>query len=266
MVNDISISDSYNAMRVQNHEIAHTYFPFYMGINETRYAFMDEGWATISEYMIGKSLYGKEKADSIFKIYRVQDYIKDPSAEQDQPIISQSSQVSGSAYRTNAYSKSSLALLALQDLLGQEAFKSAFRKYIEIWNGKHPTPWDYFYSINAATEQPLNWFWNNWYFSNNYIDLKVKDIKENGTTILNTGGFAIPFDLIIHYTDGSQTKQHYTPKVWQSNQTELILPIDNGKDIAAVELDNGIFMDATPEDNFQQIKVVIAAQPSRNNK
>ena len=266
MVNDISISDPHNAMRVQNHEIAHTYFPFYMGINETRYAFMDEGWATISEYMIGKSLYGKEKADSIFKAYRVKDYIKDPSAEQDQPIISQSSQVSGSAYRTNAYSKSSLALLALQDLLGQEAFKSAFQKYVEIWNGKHPTPWDYFYCINTATEQSLNWFWNNWYFSNNYIDLKVKDIKGNSTTISNTGGFAIPFDVVIHYTDGSQSKKHYTPEVWQSNQTEITLPINSGKEVAAVELDNGVFMDATPNDNFQQIKIVIAAQRSRDDE
>lgn len=260
MVNDISIPDPYNAMRVQNHEIAHTYFPFYMGINETRYAFMDEGWATISEYMIGKSLYGAEKADSIFKIYRVKDYIKDPSAEQDQPIISQSSQVSGSAYRTNAYSKSSLALIALQDLLGKEKFKIAFQKYVEIWNGKHPNPWDYFYCINAAMEQSLNWFWNNWYFSNNYIDLKIKGIREKSLVIENIGGFAIPFDLVIHYVDGSQSRQHHSPKIWQSSPNNITLSISGEKKIAAVELDNGIFMDATPADNFQQIEGVTATK------
>lgn len=258
MVNDISISDPYNAMRVQNHEIAHTYFPFYMGINETRYAFMDEGWATISEYMIGKSLYGEEKADSIFKVYRVEEYIKDPSTEQDQPIISLSSQVSGSAYRTNAYSKSSLALIALQDLLGEQTFKAVFRKYVETWNGKHPSPWDYFYSINSAFGQSLNWFWNNWYFSNNYIDLTIKDIQKKSVTIRNEGGFAIPFDLIVHYADGSKSKEHQSPKVWQSNQREVTLPINSNKEVAAIQLDNGVFMDATPADNFQQNKVDIA--------
>ena len=56
---------------VQDHEIAHTYFPFYMGINETRYAYMDEGWATTFEYLIGIEEVGKANADSVYKTFRI---------------------------------------------------------------------------------------------------------------------------------------------------------------------------------------------------
>jgi hypothetical protein len=61
MVNDSQFGDPVFAQLVQDHEIAHTWFPFYMGINESKYAFMDEGWATTLEYLIGIAENGKEK-------------------------------------------------------------------------------------------------------------------------------------------------------------------------------------------------------------
>ena len=51
------------------------------------------------------------------------------------------------------------------------------------WNGKHPIPWDFFYSINAGSGQNLNWFWNNWFFSNNYVDRKVVSAKVLGKNV-----------------------------------------------------------------------------------
>lgn len=66
MVNDNSTGDPDFTRFVVEHEIAHTYFPFYMGINETRFGFMDEGWATTLEYLIGVSDLGKENCDSQF--------------------------------------------------------------------------------------------------------------------------------------------------------------------------------------------------------
>jgi hypothetical protein len=67
MCNDSQMGDPKFAQLVQDHEVAHTYFPFYMGINETRYAFMDEGWATTFEYLIGIAEHGKEAADKFYK-------------------------------------------------------------------------------------------------------------------------------------------------------------------------------------------------------
>jgi hypothetical protein len=253
MVNDSTTPDLEFSQFVLNHEIAHTYFPFYMGTNETRYAFMDEGWATTLEYLIGQRQLGRQKADENFKKFRVNRWIFDRSAEQDQPIISMSTQVSGPGYGNNAYVKPSLAYLALKDMLGDDIFKNALHTYMERWNGKHPIPWDFFYSINDATRQNLNWYWNNWFFSNNYIDLGIEKVAIKGSNyslyIKNIGGFAIPFDVRLTYADGKEEVLHQTPLIWKNNQKETLIQINTKGTVRSITLDGGIFMDALPENN-----------------
>ena len=249
MCNDSQMGDPVFAQLVQDHEVAHTYFPFYMGINETRYAFMDEGWATTFEYLIGIAEHGKEATDKFYKEFRVQQYISDPSTEEDQPIITMSSQLSDSGYGNNSYGKASLSYIALKDMLGDDLFKKSLHAYMENWNGKHPIPWDYFNSINTASGKNLNWFFNNWFFTNNYIDISVKSVAKNSISVENTGGFAIPFDVNIVYTDDSKEIIHQTPAVWESNQKLAIITLNNKKQIKSIALDGGIFMDATPANN-----------------
>jgi hypothetical protein len=253
MVNDSQMGDPVFAQLVQDHEIAHSYFPFYMGINETRYAFMDEGWATTLEYLIGIAEHGKDAADKFYKQFRVNRYINDKSAEEDQPIISMSSQLSGAGYGNNSYGKASLSYLALKDLLGDDLFKKGLHTYMEDWNGKHPIPWDYFNSVNTSSGKNLNWFFNNWFFTNNYIDIAVANVNSNSKTqtisIINEGGFAIPFDVNIIYTDGTKETVHETPAVWEANQKTATISFKGTKKMKSVTLDGGLFMDATPQNN-----------------
>lgn len=258
MINDTSIPDDLpDARLTADHEIAHTYFPFYMGINETRYAFMDEGWATTLEYLIGIEENGEEAAKKFYQNFRVKRWINDPSTEQDQPIITMSTQVSGAGYGNNSYVKSSLSYLALKDYLGDDLFKKALHHYIDNWNGKHPIPWDYFYSINTGSGKNLNWFFNNWFYTNNYIDLKISSASEQNKkivlTVENVGGFAVPFDVILSYEDGSIEKVHFTPAVWEKNQKTTNLNIPIKKKIKSINLDGGLFMDYTPDDNLKNL-------------
>jgi hypothetical protein len=249
MCNDSQMNDPVFAQLVQDHEVAHTYFPFYMGINETRYAFMDEGWATTFEYLIGIAEHGKEAADKFYKEFRVQNYINDPSTEEDQPIITMSTQVSGAGYGNNSYGKASLSYIALKDLLGDDLFKKSLHAYMQNWNGKHPIPWDYFNSINTASGKNLNWFFNNWFFTTNYIDLSVKNVDAKSISVQNIGGFAIPFDVNIIYADNSKETLHQTPGIWEKNQKAATIALKKQKQIKQVIIDGGIFMDATPKNN-----------------
>lgn len=258
MVNDSDTGDPVFAQLVQDHEVAHTYFPFYMGINETRYAYMDEGWATTLEYLIGIAEHGKEAADKFYKSFRVQRYINDKSAEEDQPIISMSDQVSGSGYGNNSYGKASLSYLALKDMLGDDLFKKALHHYMNNWNGKHPIPWDYFNSMNTGSGQNLNWFFQNWFFTNNYIDLAITKPQiasgKASFVIKNEGGFAIPFDILITDAEGKTETIHKTPAVWKANQKEMTMTINTNRKIKSIKLDGGIFMDATPTDNVYEVR------------
>lgn len=254
MVNDETAGSEFAFARlVQDHEIAHTYFPFYMGINETRYAYMDEGWATTFEYLINIEEQGKAAADEFYKNFRVKKWIEDNSTEEDQPVITMSTQVSGSGYGNNSYGKASLSYLALKDLLGDQLFKACLHEYMRRWHGKHPIPWDFFYSFNDASKQNLNWFWNNWFFSNNYIDLAIAKVDKTAAgynvVIKNNGGFAIPFDVIVEYTNGKKETLRQTPLVWKADQKSTGVKILRNTPIRSVTIDGGIFMDANEKDN-----------------
>ncbi|HET9502676.1 MAG TPA: M1 family metallopeptidase [Hymenobacter sp.] len=247
MVNDSPQGDMKFAQLVQDHEIAHTYFPFYMGINESRYAFMDEGWATTFELLIGRAENGPAAADDFYRKFRVVGYINDPSTAEDLPIITPSSELKA-GYGNNSYGKASLSYLALKDMLGDELFKKCLHEYMARWHSKHPIPWDYFNTMTNASGQDLTWFFQNWFFTNNYIDLALTSAEKTpqGTaiTVKNVGGFAVPVDLKIDYADGSTETLHRSPEVWKANQQRATITVPAGKVVRAVAFDHGIYLDA----------------------
>ncbi|MBD2702155.1 M1 family metallopeptidase [Spirosoma sp. BT702] len=258
MVNDSSTPDLEFSRFVAEHEIAHTWFPFYMGVNETRYGFMDEGWTTAFEYLIGQSDLGNEKATQNFKQFRVNSWANDPSAEQDLPIIIPTNVLSGVAMGNNEYGKAAIGYLALKELLGDVAFKKSLHEFINRWKGKHPTPWDMFFTFNDASGKDLNWFWNNWFFSNNYIDFGIQNVAASGSqttvTLQNIGGYVAPVDIIATFTDGSTQTYHQTPAIWQANQKQAVIKLATNKKVQSIKLDGGIFMDADLSNNNWKAK------------
>ena len=254
MVNDSSFPDTTFSRFVVMHEMAHTYMPFYMGINETTYGFMDEGWATTLEYLFNADKMGKEKADAFFKQFRVQGWIRNLSRGMaDEPIITPGPLTSPRAMGDNEYGKPALGYLAMKDLLGDALFKKCLQEYMKRWNGKHPIPWDFFNTFSNAAEQDLNWFWNAWFFKASRIDFVLKDVKASvaGTTlsVTNAGGMPAPFDVVVTYADETTERFHQTPAVWKNNETTTLIKIKTAKAIKSITLDGGIFMDANPKDN-----------------
>jgi Peptidase family M1 domain len=251
MINDSHSSDLVFAELVQDHEQAHSYFPFYMGTNESRYAFMDEGWATTLEYLIGISERGQAVAGEFYRSFRVNRWIHG-SHDKENPIITPSPDVTFGG-GNNAYGKPSLSYLALKDLLGDNLFKKALHNYMNNWNGKHPIPWDYFYSMEKGSGKDLDWFFYNWFFTPGYIDLDLAKVDKTSKTyvldIRNIGGFAVPFDVVATYDDGSTESFHQTPAVWERDQKETSVRIKTGKAVRSLKLDGGIFMDANEKDN-----------------
>ena len=242
MANDESYPDSNFSRLVAEHEIAHTYMPFYMGINETTYPFMDEGWATTFEYLIGTADRGKAAATDLFKQFRVTRWAHDPSASEDLPIITPRST------GNNGYGKPALGYLALKDLLGDSLFAHALHGYMARWHGKHPTPWDFFYSFNDLTGRNLDWFWRSWFFQNSYIDIGVAGVSRKGgrtaVTLENIGGMPAPVDIVAHYADSSTATFHQTPAIWRADIHRAVVTLPGAKTVRSVTLDHGIWMDA----------------------
>ncbi|MGI8765831.1 MAG: M1 family peptidase, partial [Gemmatimonadaceae bacterium] len=149
--------------------------------------------------------------------------------------------------------KASLGYLAARDLLGDAEFKKSLHAFMDRWHGKHPLPWDFFNTFNNVSGRNLNWFWQNWYFSNNYIDLAVASVTKNGSgysvVIDNIGGMAAPVNILARYTDGSTDTIHETPAIWESNQQRATVAIPTRKTIQSLALDGGIWVDADTTNN-----------------
>jgi hypothetical protein len=257
MVNDNSTgADTVEARFVVEHEIAHTYFPFYMGINETRYSMMDEGWATALEYLIGEVDNGKHKNDSTFAAFRVRGWQRNRSSLEDLPIITPADGLTGAAWGDNAYGKAAVGYLALKDMLGDDVFGKGLHAFMDRWHGKHPIPWDFFYTFNDATGKNLNWFWNAWYFSNGYIDLGISNVSRGSdgysVTIDNIGGIPAPFDLEAHYSDGTSEVIHRTSEAWEANLRSATASIPAKKTLQTLVLNTSIWLDADATNNRWQ--------------
>lgn len=253
MANDSHMPDSTFQRFVAEHETAHTWFPFYMGINEHRYGFMDEGWTTAFENLIGRVDMGEEGADNMFKQFRVSNWVMDPSDEHQIPIITPGNTLSGAGLGDNEYGKPALAYLGLKDMLGDELFRKCLHGFMDRWHGKHPIPWDMFNSFTNLAGKDLSWYWQNWFFTTYYPDIAIKNLTpaKNGytLTIQNIGGFAVPTNLLIEYTDGSKEKIHQTAAIWEQDQKQTTVTIITKKKIQYLKLDNGIYMDADGTNN-----------------
>lgn len=253
MANDESYADPAFAQFVAAHEIAHSYMPFDMGTNETRYAFMDEGWATTFEYLINQVDMGVPAATSLFERFRVSRWAHDSSPLEDLPIITPSDALTGGAYGINAYGKASLGYLAVKDMLGDPLFAKCLHAWMDRWHGKHPSPWDFFNTFNDVSGQNLNWFWTDWYFRNTYVDLAVRTVTKThgGYTLVigNVGGMDAPVDVDLTYADGSREVMHETSAIWKADQQRATVSIRTGKSLTSLTLDGGIWMDADASNN-----------------
>ncbi|MFN8464479.1 MAG: M1 family metallopeptidase [Caldilineaceae bacterium] len=250
--NDSSNDDPLFTRFVAAHELLHSWFPFYMGVNEQRYGFMDEGWTTAFEYLINTRDLGPAGAIDLFQKFR-SSHLTLLLNGIDIPIITPSDALSGASVGINNYEKAALGYLALKDMIGDATFKQALHEFIARWHGKHPIPWDMFNTFNAATGQDLNWFFNRWFFEPNYIDLAVAGVeKTDGGYIVkvdNPGGMPIPFDVKVTYADGTEGSFRQNPALWQNSPHAATIALGTTQDITKLVLDGGIFMDVTPPDN-----------------
>ncbi len=149
------------------HELLHNYMPFYMGFNETMYGWMDEGWACFLE-----NKFNADSSVSNSGTYNLYPYYA--GRHFDQPLIYATIEAEMTFYDFHAYIKSWIKLNLLEELLGKEVFFKATRSFMTSWHGKHPTPYDFFYTFNRVSRKNLNWFWRACYFDFGYADLGIK--------------------------------------------------------------------------------------------
>ncbi|MBC6109383.1 M1 family metallopeptidase [Pedobacter fastidiosus] len=248
MVNDNPVDNRVDAITLTDHEIFHTMFPFYMGINETKYGWMDEGWATIGEWLISPII-----DSTIVDEYGIQPTASSSGSKDDTPIMTLTPDLKGSGSFTNSYPKPGLAYLYVKDYLGEELFTKALHTYIKNWNGKHPMPYDFFNSINEGSGKNLNWFWKAWFFEGGVTDMAIKAVDKTASgysiNIENKSIKPLPIDLTLTYSDGSIEKNHSTIGVWEKGDKQVVIEIKTTKKLSKVVMGSAHIPDKVKSDN-----------------
>jgi hypothetical protein len=205
---------------VVDHEFGHTWFPMIVGSNERKYGWMDEGFNTFINGLSTKNFNKGEFADFT---YFPGDDVSAFTNEMD-PLITIPDVLQQHNIGAAEYDKPAIMLNALRDVvLGKERFDAAFKEYINRWAFKHPTPWDFFRTMENVGGEDLNWFWRGWVFNNWKLDQAVGGVQyvggkpENGAmiTVENLGQMVMPVTVLVKESNGKEQKIDLPVEVWQ---------------------------------------------------
>ncbi|QJD95073.1 M1 family metallopeptidase [Mucilaginibacter robiniae] len=253
MVNDNPTPTVTDEIELTDHEIFHTMFPFYMGINETKYAWMDEGWATIGEWTISPIIDPKIVDD-----YGMDGYNQSAGTEEDLPIMTLTPALIGASKFTDCYPKPGMGYWYVKDMLGDELFTKALHYYIGQWHGKHPMPFDFFNCMNTGAGINLNWFWKAWFFDNGVPDQAITQVTHQQSkytvTITNVGTKPVPVNLTIYYTDGTNQLVHRSIVCWKDEQKTCVLNFTAQKPVTKLVLGTTYDADVNKANNVYIVK------------
>lgn len=246
MVNDGDSRSYEGTVHLTAHEIGHSYFPFHVMTNESYYAFMDEGLVSFIPRLA--EAYFLDDFDPLAGI--IGSYGKNSSTMFQAPLMVSSYMINDySAYRVHAYTRPANAFNTLREMLGEQLFKDAMFEYIQRWKKKHPTPYDFFNTIEDYTDMELDWFWKPWFFEFGYPDLAIDfDEEKNAAIITNKGYLPVSIHLEVTDDNGEVHRIHQGAEVWKSGTKKIEIRLDSK--VRKLELDATAFPDAFPEDNI----------------
>jgi len=238
---------------VTSHEIAHTYFPFLVGTNQRRHGWFDEGIIT----MMGMEVhFTHDSTMNLRKTYN-EYYPLVAGTQQDIPQMVNSIIIPESVFQLHEYVRPSLAFWTLKDIMGAELFKKCVLEFIRRWEGKHPTPWDFFYTCNNVTGEDYSWFFEAWFNKYAYTDLAINSAKYDNQNleinIENKGGMPFPARVLIKYSDGSQDIKILDGKQWRKSNIYTISFQTNKKPVN-VQLDTSGYPDCNEGNNQVKFK------------
>ena len=213
-----------------NHEHGHEWFPMIVGSNERRYAWMDEGFNTYLNAFANEARYPGQSAYPGY----LKNWSDAVSAGTQSPLMTAPDNIDPSALGAIGYRKPAAVLLTLRNhVIGADAFDNAFRDYIRAWVFKHPTPGDFFRSIENSTGEDLSWFWRSFFYTTDVLDIGIDSVSMRSNAGQQLAAIALrrntsipfPVRLRVGYADGTTQDFSLPVNIWAGKDTfEAVLP------------------------------------------
>ncbi len=234
-------SEGADLFGVTDHEFGHTWFPMIVGSNERKYGWMDEGFNTFINSLamedFNKGEYSAASPD--FKMFAGMMFGKGSEPIMSTPDAMKEANIGMMLYYKPGYGLS----LLRNNILGPDRFDYAFKEYIKRWAFKHPTPWDFFRTMDNASGENLGWFWKGWFVENYSLDQSIRDVSNDtnkGTivTIENLDKLAMPVIIGYETVSGKKGTMNLPVEIWNNtNSFKVKLPTEETVKSVAIDPD-----------------------------
>lgn len=229
---------------VTTHELGHQWFPMIVGSNERLYAWQDEGFNTFINIYSGLTFYrdttvtGRGSADQ---------WAAFAATGNDVPPMLPADRIPRQFLGQAGYNKPATGLYLLRHHILDDSsrFDAAFREYVRRWAFKHPTPADFFRSMEDGLGEDLSWFWRGWFYRSDVVDLAIDSVavttdstgaRTARTYLSSPGQLPMPVDLTLTYADRSTETARLPVEIWYlGNHYVDVRPIP--RELARVEID-----------------------------
>ena len=208
---------------VTDHEFGHTWFPMIVGSNERKYGWMDEGFNTFINTIAAKDFNNGEYAGAGPS---PQDFTNFMFGAGSESILNTPDAMKEANIGMTLYYKPGYGLTLLREnILGQKRFDYAFREYIKKWAFKHPTPIDFFHTMDNASGENLTWFWKGWFVENYKFDVAINDVTVNTSTnatvvtLENLDKLALPISIEYELVNGTKGIINLPVEIWNNTNT-----------------------------------------------
>jgi hypothetical protein len=256
------------------HEVGHNFFPMIVNSDERQWAWMDEGLNSFTQFLSEQS-WSASYPSRRGPPRNVVDYMSLDKAQQE-PIMTNSESIV--SLGNNAYLKTATALNILRNtIMGPALFDAAFQEYARRWAFKHPTPADFFRTMEDVSAVDLDWFWRGWFYGVDHVDLAIGGVREfrrEGTAIAtdstgdraraerfvqqlgaegeralgasaflyeveieNKGGLVMPVLLTFVHEDGTSREVRIPAEVWRVNASRAVKSFASDRKVREILLD-----------------------------
>ncbi len=240
---------------VTDHEFGHIWFPMIVGSNERLHAWMDEGFNTFINSLSTNAFNNGEYKERKRNMHRFSSVLVNDKME---PIYTTPDNMKERNIGLLAYYKPGAGLEMLREhILGEERFDEAFTAYIKRWAYKHPTPDDFYRTIENVSGEELSWFWRGWFIHNWKLDQAIKRVKyvdgdpTKGAivTIENLQQMPMPVTLEFTTESGDKTRHVLPVEIWKRNK-KWTFKYDSTEPLKSVVIDpDYVFPDINSSNN-----------------